>query len=130
MTLIKKNLKTVKNKLLCELEDYLIDGFLPQLSGGVNEELASELMQNIMKAIKENASRFAMICYTNEDGSDLKEEDLIDIPLKLKIFQECLPEMMEIMGDYLQEGEGEEEAGKPIAKKIRKKSPTSSKDTE
>ena len=121
MILIKKNLKTVKNKLLCELEDYLIDGFLPQLSGGVSEELANELMQNIMKAIKENATRFAIICYTKEDGSDLNESDLTDIPLKLKIFQECLPEIMEIMGDYLQEGQGEEEVGKPQARKIRKK---------
>ena len=121
MILIKKNLKTVKNKLLCELEDYLIDGFLPQLSGGVSEELANELMQNIMKAIKENAARFAIICYTKEDGSDLNEKDLIDIPLKLKIFQECLPEIMEIMGDYLQEGQGEEEVGKPKAKTIRKR---------
>ena len=115
MTLIKKNLKTVKNKLLCELEDYLIDGFLPQLSGGeVSEELANELMQNIMKAIKEKATIFATICYTDENGNDITEDDLIDIPLKLKIFKECLPDIMEIMGDYIQDGEQSE--GKPEKK--------------
>ena len=122
MTLIKKNLKTVKNKLLCELEDYLIDGFLPQLSGGaVSEELATELMQNIMKAIRENAVKFTIICYTKEDGSDLNEDDLIDTPLKMRIFQECLQDIMEIMSDYLQENGGGEEVRKPKAKPIRKK---------
>ena len=117
MELIKKNLKTVKNKLLCELEDYLIDGFLPQLSGNaISEELASELMQNIMLAIKEKSTRFAIICYTDKDGNDLTEDDLVDIPLKLKIFQECLPDIMEILGDYLQDGEEKKPVGKPRKK--------------
>jgi len=120
MKLIKKNLKTVKNKLLCELEDYLIDGFLPQMSSGAvltpeaQEEIGAELMQNIMTAIKEKAVRFAIICYTDEDGKELTEDDLKEIPLKLKIFQECLPDIMEIMGEYIQEGDAEE--GKPKIK--------------
>lgn len=122
MTLIKKNLKTVKNKLLCELEDYLIDSILPQIAkGSLDEGFANELMQILIKAVKENDVRFAIICYTNEDGSDLSEEDLIDIPLKLKVMQECLPEIMEIMSDYFQESNGDKAQGKPVLKKKVKK---------
>jgi hypothetical protein len=121
MTLIKKNLKTVKNKLLCELEDYLLDSILPQISTGkLNEEFANEFMQVLIKAIKENDVRFGIICYTDENGNDLKEEDLKEVPLKLKVIQECLPEIMEIMSDYFQEG-ASEEVGKPKAKTIRKR---------
>lgn len=128
MELIKKNLKTVKNKLLCELEDYVFESVVPLMSGGKDlteekqEELAKNLMKEILEAIKEKAPRFAIICYTDEDGKDLNEEDLKDIPLKIKILQECLPEIMDIMGDYVQGDKPEQ--GKPQKKprQIRKKS--------
>jgi len=127
MKLIKKNLKTVKNKLLCELEDYIFDSVMPlmsntKMSAKQQEQLTIGMMKNIMNAIKDNSVRFATICYTDIDGKELQEADLVDVPLKIKIMQECLPEIMEIMSDYLQDGEESQESGKPKAKPIRKRS--------
>jgi len=126
MILIKKDLKTVKNKLLCELEDYIFDSVMPLMTNASNmteekqEQLSTEMMKSVMDAIKDNSIRFATICYTDENGQSLSEEDLQEIPLKLKVFQECLPEIMEIMADYLQ-NEDSAEQGKPKRKIIRKK---------
>jgi len=129
MTLIKKNLKTVKNKLLCELEDFVFESIAPLMSNKENlssekqEELSAVLMNGVMDTIKLNSTRFTIICYTNGDGEELTEDDLVDIPLKLMIFKECLPDIMEILGDYISEGEEQSTEGKlpEKPKKLRKR---------
>ena len=126
MILIKKDLKTVKNKLLCELEDYIFDSVMPLISNtdkskAVQDKLVLALMKDVLEAIKENDKRIGSICYTDESGKDLTEDDLMDIPLKIRIMNECLPEIMEIMSDYIGESGEVKESGKPPVKRIRKK---------
>lgn len=126
MKLVKKDLKTVKNELLCELEDYLVDGILPLMTSSKmdddsQQKFAQELMNSILDSVKNNAVRFAMICYTDDKGKELNEDDLIGIPLKLKIITECLEDIMGIMGDYIKGSEDSAPSGKPRPKVTHRK---------
>ncbi len=121
MELIKKNLKTVKNKLLCQLEDYILDGIIPSTmedSEETREKMAKQLMTGILDSVKENAVEIAIICYTDKDGKELTAEQLEGIPLKMKIFQECLPDIMNIVGDFMAEDAEDKKPGK--SQKVRK----------
>ena len=118
MQLIKKNLQTVKNKLLLELEDSLLDMMMSQMNAKAltkaeQEQMAQEGMKDIMNAVRDNAIRFTQICYTDEDGNDLTEETLSEIPLKMMLFKDALPEILEIVMGSMEE----EETGKPQPRK-------------
>lgn len=125
MELHKKNLQTVKNKLLLELEDDLLDMTMAQLNA-VNmteeeqEQMAKDSMITIMNTVKDRATRFAQICYTDKDGNELTEESLKEIPLKMKIFKEALPEILEIVMGSLDDGE-DKSTGKPKRVTTRRK---------
>lgn len=124
MELIKKNLKTVKNKLLCQLEDYILEGIVLSTmkdTQDTREKMAKQLMSGVFDSVKENAVDIAIICYTDKDGNELTAEQLEGLPLKMKIFQECLPDIMEIVGDFMSEEE-DKKPGKPQkVKKIPKR---------
>ena len=119
MKLIMKNLQTVKNKLLLELEDSLLEVMMLQMHAGTmteaeQERVSREAMADMMNAVKENAIRFTQICYTDEDGKELTEEALSEIPLKIMLFKEALPEILEIVMGSMEEGD---EVEKPQVKK-------------
>ena len=131
MQLIKKNLKTVKNKLLVEMQDVMFDAKMTAMSSGVvgeinREQLLLDIMTSLLDKIRDNEGRFAVICYTDEEGKELSLSDLyeeqeyiedneivkkltIKFNMKERIMEECIEDIMEIAtgSDGKEEGEVE-----------------------
>ena len=117
MKLIKRDLKKLKNELLLELEDTVLDIVMAQMSNDTKdpkamEAVSSEAIKSIMEVVKANSIRFAQICYTDESGNELEEEDLAGIPLKIMLFKECMPDVLEIVMGSMEEEEAKPAAGK------------------
>jgi DNA-binding protein Fis len=102
-----RDLKKVKNQVLCELEDYLLDAIIDHMEGiqSNDPEVSSTSLMKVAKdislVIKKNAKAVALICYINDDGSNVTEDDLKDLPLKLKVFTECFNPIMEIVMEFM-----------------------------
>lgn len=96
-----KDLSTdkLKNRVLCQLEDAMLDGILDNMAGGENADSAMAI--DVAKAIKTNAKEIAMICYTDESGEPLEDADFEGVPYKIKVFQECAPHIMTILSEMM-----------------------------
>lgn len=113
-----RDLKKVENKLLCILEDILLDSLvenMPDMASIDGEEdkkkSATNIALNVTQAIKDNAREIALICYINDDGSAITKEDIEGLPIKMKVFKECYRPILVMVAEFMK-GSGEEEEGK------------------
>ena len=113
-----RDLRKVENKLLCVLEDILLDSLvenMPEMAASDGEEdnkkSASKIAVKVTEAIKDNAKEIALICYINDDGSAITEEDIKDMPIKMKVFKECYRPILQMVAEFMN-GSGDEKEGK------------------
>jgi hypothetical protein len=117
-----KDLTREKNRILCQMEDYILDALLANIDGLQGDEKArakasSALAKEVSSAVKKNALEIAIICYEGDNGETLTEASFENVPMKLKVFNECLSPIMEIVSDFMS-GSVEAEAGTSEGKRI------------
>lgn len=113
-----RDLNNVKNKVLCQIEDYIADAIIDNLDDmqgedvEANKRASTAMAKEVTKAVKENVRALTMICYMNEDGSDIKEEQLDGVPMVIKMISEGLPVIMGLVSEHMNGSSGGESSGK------------------
>lgn len=116
-----RDLNKVKNELLIQLEDFLLDNIFDfeSLATSTDEEkkiFSISFTKKVIAKIQENPIDIAKIVFCDERGHDIPEDELKKIPLKLELVKKALPEIMKLLLGSLSDGQGEQELGKPQAK--------------
>jgi hypothetical protein len=116
-----RDLNKVKNELLIQLEDFLLDNIFDFESLATSTVKEREIFgisftKKLINRLRENPTEIAKIVFCDERGHDIPEEELIDLPIKLELVKKALPHIMEILLGSLSDEQGEQELGKPQAK--------------
>ena len=116
-----RDLNKVKNELLIELEDFLLDNIFDfaSLATSTDEEkriFSTSFTKKVIARLQENPIEIAKIVFCDERGHDIEEDELKKYPLKLELFKKALPSIMEVLLGSLSVKQGEQELGKPQTK--------------
>lgn len=119
----RRDLKKASNRILCELEDHLLDALIDNMDDMQSSDPATSgsallsITKDMSMAVKDNAESITLICYVKDDGTDLTVKDLVDedgnnLPLKLMVFTECFSDIMEIVLEFMNGESNKTEPGK------------------
>ena len=116
-----RDLNKVKNELLIQLEDFLLDNIFDfeSLATSTDEEkriFSTSFTKKVIAKLQENPMEIARIVFCDEKGYDIAEDELNKYPLKLELVKKALPSIMEVLLGSLSDEQGEQELGKPQAK--------------
>ena len=114
-----RELNKVKNELLIQLEDFLLDNIFDfeALADSTDEEkmaFSTNFTKKVIDKIKANPIEIAKIVFCDERGNDLSDDELSKYPLKIELVKRALPDIMEVLLGSLAEEENE---GKSQAQK-------------
>tara|TARA_R110000823_G_scaffold238304_1_gene363650 strand:- start:35 stop:421 length:387 start_codon:yes stop_codon:yes gene_type:complete len=120
-----RDLSKVKNEVLIQLEDFLLDNMsgFESLANATEEEMmtfSKSFTNKLMDRLRENPIEIAKIVFCDERGHDIPEDELKKLPLKLELFNKALPAILEILFGSFVNSKGEQNQGKPQAKRRAK----------
>ena len=119
--MLLRDLNKVKNELLIQLEDFLLENIFDfeSLGTSTDEEkriFSTSFTKKVISKLQENPVEIAKIVFCDEQGYDIEEDELKKYPLKLELVKKALPSIMEVLLGSLSDEQGEQERGKPQTK--------------